>query len=349
MPSPVRVLVVDDSALMRTLISDVLSKSPDIDVIDSARDGEDALQKIAALDPDVLTLDVEMPRMNGLEVLMELQGRDRPQVVMLSGLTDPEVAYESLELGALDFVLKPSGSISVNIDELGEELRDKVRMAAAVVRPVAHHTAPPPPSASLLTRPLMPVVVIAASTGGPMALDTIFSSLPRDLEAAVVVVQHMPPGFSQSLSVRLDRVSEMEVAEATDGQALRPGKAYLAPAGRQLKFVKNGTSKTIALTDEKGYGRFMPSADIAFASLADVYGPRGIGVVLTGMGSDGTKGMTRLAKSKGHTIAQDRETSVVFGMPKACIEAGVVNEVLPLPEIARRLVEVVGDRRSRRP
>lgn len=349
MSSPVRVIVVDDSALMRTLISDVLSKSPDIDVIDTARDGEDALQKISALDPDVVTLDVEMPRMNGLEVLMELQGRDRPQVIMLSGLTDPEVAYESLELGALDFVLKPSGSISVNIDELGEELRDKVRMAAGVLRPVAPHSPPPRPSTSHASRPLMPVVAIAASTGGPMALDTIFSGLPGDLEAAVVVVQHLPPGFSHSLAARLDRVSEIEVREAVDGQTLRPGKAYLAPAGRQLKFVKSGSSKTIALTDEKGYGRFMPSADVTFGSLADVYGPRGIAVILTGMGSDGTKGMTKLAKCKGLTIAQDRETSVVFGMPKACIDAGVVNEVLPLPEISRRLVEMVADRRGGRP
>jgi len=346
--SPVRVIVVDDSALMRTLISDVLSKSPDIDVIDSARDGEDALQKIAALDPDVVTLDVEMPRMNGLEVLMELQGRERPQVIMLSGLTDPEVAYESLELGALDFVLKPSGSISVNIDDLGEELRDKVRAAASVLRPVTPHSPPPRLPAARLGRPLMPVVVIAASTGGPMALDTIFSTLPGDLDAAVVVVQHLPVGFSHSLSARLDRVSEIEVREAVDGQTLRAGMAYLAPAGRQLKFVKNGSAKTIALTDEKGYGRFMPSADVAFESLADVYGQRGIGVILTGMGSDGMKGMTSLAKSKGHTMAQDRETSVVFGMPKACIDAGVVSEIVPLPEISRRLTEVVADRRGRR-
>lgn len=346
MPSPVRVLVVDDSALMRTLISDVLSKTEDIDVVDVARDGEDALQKIAALDPDVVTLDIEMPRVNGLEVLMELQGRPRPQVIVLSGLTDPEVAYESLELGALDFVLKPSGSISVNIDDLGEELRDKVRMAAAVLRPVTPHLPPPRPPAAVIARPLMPVVVIAASTGGPMALDTVMSGLPGDLDAAVVLVQHLPPGFSTSLCARLDRVSQIDVREAADGQTLRPGTAYLAPAGRQLKFVKNGSSKTIALTDEKGYGRFMPSADVAFGSLADVYGPRGIGVILTGMGSDGVKGMAKLVKSKAHTIAQDRETSVVFGMPKACIDAGVVSEVLPLPDIPRRLVDLVAAQRS---
>ncbi|MBU2603151.1 MAG: chemotaxis response regulator protein-glutamate methylesterase [Actinobacteria bacterium] len=347
MASAARVIVVDDSALMRTLISDVLSKADDIDVLDTARDGEDALKKIAALDPDVITLDVEMPRMNGLEVLMELQGRPRPQVIMLSGVTDPDVAYEALELGALDFVLKPSGTISVNIDELGEDLREKVRAAAAVVAPLAQHPVlpgRPQPGA----RPFMPVVAVAASTGGPMALDVLFAGLPGDLEAAIVVVQHLPVGFSRSLAQRLDRVSELEVGEAVDGQVIRVGHAYLAPPGSQLKFGKNGSSKTIELTDEKGYGRFKPSADVTLSSLAEVFGPRGIGVVLTGMGADGCQGMTMLKAKKATTIAQDRETSVVYGMPKACIDAGVVSEVLPLHRIGPRLVELISDARRRR-
>lgn len=333
----VRTLVVDDSALMRTLISDVLSKDSDIEVVDSARDGEDALRKIESLDPDVVTLDVEMPRMNGLEVLMELQGRSRPQVVMLSGITDPEVAYEALELGAVDFVLKPSGSVSVNIEELGEDLRDKVRAAASVARPMA----PPAPPLRVAPWPLMQVVVIAASTGGPMALETVLAGLPGDLPAAVVLVQHLPVGFSRSLATRLDRVTELEVTEAVHGQVLRPGRAYLAPAGHQLRFSKNGGQKTIALTQEPGFGRFMPSADVTLTSLAEVFGSRGIGVILTGMGSDGLRGMTRLKELKGATIAQDRDTAVVYGMPKACVEAGVIDEVLPLGVIPERLVQLV--------
>ncbi len=347
MASAARVIVVDDSALMRTLISDVLSKADDIDVIDTARDGEDALKKIAALDPDVITLDVEMPRMNGLEVLMELQGRPRPQVIMLSGVTDPHVAYEALELGAIDFVLKPSGTISVNIDELGEDLRDKVRAAAAVVAPVTQHQAPPGrPQPG--TRPLMPVVAVAASTGGPMALDVLLAGLPGGLDAAFVIVQHLPVGFSRSLAQRLDRVSELEVVEAVDGQVIRAGHAYLAPPGSQLRFGKNGSSRAIELSDEKGYGRFKPSADVTLSSLAEVFGPRGIGVVLTGMGADGREGMTKLTEKKATTIVQDRETSVVYGMPKACVDAGVASEVLPLHRIAPRLVELITSEARRR-
>ncbi len=343
MSSQIRVLVVDDSALMRTLISDLLAKDDDIDVIDTARDGEDALSKIASLDPDVLTLDIEMPRMNGLELLMELEGRQRPQVIVLSGVTDPEIAYQSLQMGAVDFVLKPSGTISVDIGELGIDLRDKVRAAASVCRPVMPQKTR---KAAEPARPLMPVVAIAASTGGPMALETVLAGLPGDLDAAVAIVQHLPPGFSRSLVRRLDRVSELDVVEVVDGMTLRPGKAYVAPTGSQLRFAKSGTNKCVKLTDEPGFSRFIPSADVMLASLGEIAGSRGIGVILTGMGSDGLRGMTELNRQRGHTIAQDRESCVVYGMPKACVEAGVIDEVLPLAKIAARVAEVVRERGS---
>ncbi|GAB4254075.1 MAG: chemotaxis response regulator protein-glutamate methylesterase [Thermoleophilia bacterium] len=333
----VSVLVVDDSALMRTLISDVLQRDDDIEVVDVARDGEDALAKIKDLNPDVLTLDVEMPRMNGLELLMELQGRRRPQAVMLSGVTDPDVAYRALELGAVDFVVKPSGSVSVNLDDLGDELRRKVRAAATVAQPVAVYERPSAP----VVRPFMPVVVLAASTGGPMALERVVGHLTREFPAAVVIVQHLPTGFSASLAQRLDRASGLKIMEAENGQNLLPGHGYLAPAGTQLRFKKNGTSKAIVLSEERGASRFAPSADVTLTSLAEVCGRRGIGVVMTGMGSDGLLGMRALHAKRGRTIAQDEETSVIFGMPKACIDAGVVGEVLPVGAIGERLAELV--------
>jgi two-component system chemotaxis response regulator CheB len=348
---PIRVLVVDDSAVMRKLISAVLQRDPDVEVVATAVDGIAALRKVARFRPDVVTLDLEMPGMDGLDVLREMSVMSDAPVLMVSAHTQADAALTvtALEMGAVDVVAKPRNVLAGGIEALGVELLSKVRAVAGrrwrrplTLRAVAKE----PVEKRALHTHADRVVAIAASTGGPAALGYVLARLPADLPAAVLVVQHMPEGFTASLAHRLDANSGLIVKEAQDGDVLRRGRVLVAPAGRHLR-VRRLPGAPVAMV---GSGPLVcghrPSADVLFQSVAAEFGARSVGVVLTGMGEDGAAGLQSIHRGLGHTLAQDEESSVVFGMPRAAILRGAADEVLPLERIAEAIGSAV-DRQVR--
>ncbi len=347
------VLVVDDSPLMRRIITSLLESDPRIRVVSTAADGYEAVEKVESIRPDVVTLDIEMPRMDGLEALQRIMQCAPTPVVMLSGVKEAAAAVRALELGAVEFVAKPSGTVSIDLYKVRDELISKVKLATLVNldRVVATKTGPLvpfPPSFSPLGgkergRPWM--LAIGASTGGPRALHKLLSRLPADLPASVLVVQHMPAGFTASFAKRLDRHSPLHVEEARDGQAVMTGAAYVAPGGIHMAVAEGHGRPVICLQDTPPVNSVRPSADVLMASVARVSGPRCMGVVLTGMGADGAEGLAQIKAAGGLTLAQDKETSVIFGMPKAAIERGVVDGVLALSKIPRAIVTAMEERK----
>jgi len=346
----IRVLVVDDSALMRRIISDLLNSDPELEVIATARNGKEALEKVAQLRPDAVTLDVEMPVMDGLTTLKELMKVCPTPVVVLSSLTQEgtEITVKALQLGAVDFVPKPSGSISLDLQKVKEELIQKVKVAARV-RPSPLH--PPRLALSPSKRkeeglkqlPPKKLVLVGTSTGGPRALSEVLTKLPGNIPAALLIVQHMPAGFTRSLAERLDHLSELRVKEAEDRERVVSGTAYIAPGDYHLKVeaVPPSRQPLLRLTKEPPVNGHRPSVDVLMKSAAQAGCWELIGVVLTGMGSDGCDGMREIKAHHGKTIAEDESTAVVFGMPKAAIEAGVVDRVVPLPLIAKEIVKML--------
>lgn len=356
MSSQLQVLVVDDSKLMRTLITDMLQSDPAINVIGTAKDGIDALYQISALQPDVVTLDVEMPRMTGLEALEHIMREMPLPVVMLSGLNEAEITLKALALGAVDFVVKPSGTISVDLYKVRDELLHKVKVAmfadATKLSPATtppsvqeHRSTPPlpPPTTTAVKSAMRRLVAIAASTGGPRTLDVLLQNLPGSLPAAILVVQHMPRGFTSSLAERLNTRSDLAVKEAKDGETIAAGQVYIAPAGHHLMLDPSPSPNHVRLLldDSPPIMRLRPAADLLMTSAAEVYGERCIGVILTGMGSDGTQGIQAIKEYGGYTIAQDRATSVIYGMPRSALNSGFIDQVLPLHEIAPAIVRLV--------
>jgi two-component system chemotaxis response regulator CheB len=342
--SKVRVLIVDDSALMRKLLGDILASDPRIEVAGTAKDGMDGLAKIKALSPDVVTLDVEMPNKSGLEVLEELMKTHPLPVIMVSSLTQEgaQVTLKALSLGCVDFIGKPSGAISLDIKEVAADLIAKVIMAkSARLRPLSKiKTAGTPKPAAPRMKPggRREIVAVAASTGGPMALQQMMGSLPGNFPLPIVITQHMPKDFTASFAKRLDSVSALTVAEAEEGMQLKPGLAVVAPGGSHL-IVKRRVPGGVfcSLSDAPPVLSVKPSANIMFLSVADEFGGNVIGVILTGMGRDGTDGASVLHSKGAYIIAESQETCVVYGMSKAAVEAGVVDELLPLPDIAEAL------------
>lgn len=350
----VRVLVVDDSAFMRKIISDLLSDDPAIEVAGTARDGLDAVEKVSLLKPDVITLDVEMPRLDGLGTLKEIMTRCPTPVVMVSSLTEEgaEATLKALSLGAVDFLAKPSGSISLNMADVKAELVSKVKAAAgakprAVARRALVQVDPPPP----LTQPIPPgpvgrgnqprkLVVIGCSTGGPGALYQLVPELPGDLPAAVVIVQHMPPGFTRSLANRLNEVSRLTVKEAEEGDQLQEGVALVAPGGYHLVFSEDGRA---GLNRDPALHGVRPAVDKTLESLIPVWKNHALGVILTGMGYDGARGIASLKKAGGRTIAEHESTCVVYGMPKVVAEMGNADLILPIQEIAPAITRIIGE------
>jgi two-component system chemotaxis response regulator CheB len=352
----IKVLIVDDSALVRQLLNELLSQAPDIEVVGVAADPYIAREKIKKLNPDVLTLDVEMPRMDGLTFLGNLM-RLRPMpVVMISSLTEQgaDTTLQALELGAVDFVSKPKLDVSAGLREYAEEIVSKVRAAAgahvrAKSRPLS--TPAPPPQKHTADAVLSKstgrrhfrttdrVIGIGASTGGTEAIKEVLMALPPDMPG-IVISQHIPEAFSAAFAKRVDAVSALSVCEASDGQQVVPGHAYIAPGDRHLLVVRDGARYICRLNEGPPVNRHRPSVDVMLRSLAQNAGPNAVGVMLTGMGADGAEGMGEIQGVGAPTIAQDEKTSVVWGMPGEVVKRGYADEVLPLGKIAARLVDI---------
>lgn len=342
----IKVMVVEDSAYMRYVITEILESDPGITVIDKAKDGLDALAKLKLITPDVITLDIQMPNMDGLSFLAEMRKNHHIPTVMISSLTreGAEDTFKALDLGAVDFIPKPSGSITISLDEIHDMIIQKVKMAADVKpRPIDTQTdrAPAPQrERTQITAPatLKKVIAIGSSTGGPRALAEIVSMLPEDLPACVMIVQHMPPKFTTSLAERLHNISDMTVSEAKNGDKILPGRVYVAPGNFHMYAGKNDV---IYLGSEPPVHGVRPSVDYFFKSVADVYGSRVLSVVLTGMGSDGSDGIQHVKKMGGTVYAEHESTCVVYGMPRAAAATGCVDRVLILPRIADEIINFV--------
>ena len=347
------VLVVDDSAFMRKLVIDLIDGSGEFRVVGTARNGADALQWVHTLAPDIVTMDIEMPELDGLGALERIMRESPRPVVMLSGAAtggsnDPVI--RALELGAVEFVRKPSGPISLDLAAVREPLLEALRAAAEVnLRGVAALASPPAGAPGAHGTPAEAhatcVVAIASSTGGPRALAEVIPALPRALDAAVVVVQHMPAGFTKSLAERLATQSALAVSQAVEGEALRRGHVYIAPGGLHIRLRGTAHGAVVALDDSAPVWGVRPAADPLFRSVAERFGAKSVGVVLTGMGRDGAEGLRAIRDAGGAGIAQDRATSIIFGMPQAAAAAGGAERVLPLEEIAPAIVELAASRR----
>ncbi len=343
MPVKTRVVVVDDSALVRGLLSEIIDRQPDMTCVGAASDPLGAREKIRNLNPDVITLDIEMPHMDGIEFLSRLM-RLRPMpVVMVSTLTErgADVTLKALELGAVDFVAKPKIGVSDGLRQLGADITEKIRTAA---RARVHRLAAPAPAGtaaapvSLGRLSTEKIIFIGASTGGTEATREVLVKLPADAPA-VMITQHMPPGFTKSYAARLDSLCRISVAEAQDGERILPGHAYLAPGGRHLSVERSGANYIARVQDGEPVNRHKPSVEVLFASAARVVGRNALGVMLTGMGADGAAAMRSMRDAGSWNVAQDEASCVVFGMPREAIAHGAAHEVLPLAQIGPRLME----------
>ncbi|PZP31593.1 MAG: chemotaxis response regulator protein-glutamate methylesterase [Roseateles depolymerans] len=345
-----KVVVVDDSALVRSILSEIINRQPDMECIGAAADPLVAREMIRNLNPDVITLDVEMPRMDGLDFLSRLM-RLRPMpVVMVSTLTErgAEVTLKALELGAVDFVAKPKIGVADGIRQLAQDITDKIRIAAkahirrahAAPAPGAAPAAPARPvtMASLGKASTEKLIFIGASTGGTEATKDVLINLPAD-SPAVVITQHMPPGFTKSYAARLDGLCKIRVKEAQDGERILPGHGYIAPGGLHLTVERSGANYIARVQDGEPINRHKPSVEALFLSAAKVVGPNAIGIMLTGMGADGAKAMKIMKDAGSYNYCQDEASCVVFGMPREAIAAGAADEVLPLNQIAHKVLE----------
>ncbi|WP_186118060.1 protein-glutamate methylesterase/protein-glutamine glutaminase [Burkholderia gladioli] len=351
----IKVLCVDDSALIRSLMTEIINSQPDMAVCATAPDPLVARELIKQHNPDVLTLDVEMPRMDGLDFLERLM-RLRPMpVVMVSSLTErgSEITLRALELGAVDFVTKPRVGIRDGMLDYAEKLADKIRAAArarvrqaAPARPAA---AAGQASAPLMNNPLVStekLLIVGASTGGTEAIRELLVPLPPDAPA-VLIAQHMPPGFTKSFAQRLNTLCRIAVKEAEHGERVLPGHAYIAPGHAHLLLARSGANYLAHLSDEPPVNRHRPSVDVLFRSAALHAGKNAIGVILTGMGRDGAAGLLEMKRAGAHTFAQDEASCVVFGMPREAIALGGADEVVPLNEMSRRVLAAMGERVQR--
>jgi two-component system chemotaxis response regulator CheB len=347
-----RVVVVDDSALVRGLLAEIIDRQPDMCCVGAAADPLVAREMIRNLNPDVITLDIEMPRMDGLDFLSRLM-RLRPMpVVMVSTLTErgADVTLKALELGAVDFVAKPKIGVADGLRQLGADITEKIRTAARArvsrlaAAPAAGTgngsamAAKPSPMASLGRLSTEKIIFLGASTGGTEATREVLAELPADCPA-VMITQHMPPGFTKSYAARLDGLCRIRVAEARDGERVLPGHAYIAPGGFHLSVERSGANYVARVVDGEPVNRHKPSVEVLFESAARVVGRNALGVMLTGMGADGARAMKTMRDAGSFNLVQDEASCVVFGMPREAIAQGAANEVLPLNRIAPRLLE----------
>ncbi len=341
---PLRVLVVDDSAVNRKSISEALTASPGIQIIGKAANGEEALRLALLLRPDVITLDLEMPRMDGFTFLRILMSRQPTPVIVVSSYSQKENVFKALELGALDFVAKPEKGRDTELGKIREELVSKVRMARALrpsslagrrrVDSFSSITILPAPPKERIEPPRQ-VIAVASSTGGPSALIEIFTRLPEEYASAVLVAQHMPDKFTKTFAERLDRRARVSVSEAEDLNIVTAGRGFVCP-GRHCMTLEKSPDETLRLrvVQPSALDRYVPSADRLFESVAKAVGPRSVGVILTGMGDDGVEGARHILAVGGVVIAESEESAVVYGMPGAAVRAGVVSRSLPVGRIA---------------
>jgi two-component system chemotaxis response regulator CheB len=348
----IKVLVVDDSAFMRNAISSMLSSDPQIQVVSTAKDGFEAVAKVKTLKPDMVTLDIEMPRMDGLEALRIIMAENPVPVLMVSSMTaeGAKVTLDALDLGALDFIPKNLSNMSVNILRIRETLVEKIKYLArrglrAQVPAAGRKSARQAPLETPVMRTgerRMGVLAIGTSTGGPKALQEVLPKLPRDFPVPVLIAQHMPKNFTGPFAERLDGLSRLRVKEARDGDRLEPGLALLAPGGSNMRVVRTGAVETVTrITEGSDEFIFRPSVDALMLTLAEVYPGRALGVILTGMGHDGLKGAEAIKQSGGRIFAQSEDTCVVYGMPKAVVDDEVADKVIPLEEMAGEIINAV--------
>ena len=358
-PSSIRVLVTDDTALYRRMLSDVLSSIPGVEVAGTSFDGEDCLMQLERLRPDFVTLDINMPRRDGLSTLAEIRKRGiKTQVVMVSSPTaeSAEQTLLALRSGALDMILKPAGtSIQENRRSLEEQLLNQVETVRGLLksslRPISNlsgtpgHSHPrnkaigPLPAANRVGA--FQCLCVGVSTGGPAALGTILPMLPLGLPVPIFIVQHMPPVFTKSMANHLASISKVPVAEAAHGEVAKPGHVYIAPGGKQMKMVRKGRTLEIVVNDDPALGVCKPSVDYLLNAAAEVTGSNTLSLIMTGMGSDGLAGCRKLGAIGGHVLAQSGETCVVYGMPRQIVDNGLANEIIPLQGIASRVVELL--------
>ena len=377
---PIRVLVVDDSTFIRNTISNMLAKSSDIQIVGTARNGEEAIQKVRELNPDVMTLDIDMPLMNGLQVLEHLMHRHPLPVIMISSLTEAgaKETLRALELGAVDFIPKHLNGSVLSISNIEAQLLHKVKASAqarnkiggpdsrspnsqntgrllsgsfkkgqkekGLSRKVVHSDRSFPTRNSGIRPIPRNLVIIGCSTGGPKVLQDILPQVPTSIRAAILIIQHMPQFFTKPFAERLDQLCDLTVSEAVDGDALQEGGVVVAPGGQHLRVELGPAGQVqVRVSDDPSYLPYRPSVDVAMESAAPIYGMHLLGVVLTGMGNDGMMGTAAIKATGGRTLVQDEATSIVYGMPKAVVDAGLADTVVPLSHIAQSLTTMIGE------
>ena len=343
--NPIRVLIADDSAFMRSALSRMVSSDPALQVIGTAVDGVDALEKTIALNPDVVTLDIQMPRIDGLEALRRIMAQSPRPVVIVSSLThqNAEATLTALAIGAFDCVSKQPDPMSLDIDHLRDVLVASVKAAADSRRRAAPPQSPRKPVRSVPESPAPSttpaVIAIGTSTGGPKALQEILPQLPGDLGIPILIVQHMPVGFTTPFARRLDTLCQLRVREASHGAEVDGSVIYVAPAGMHMTVFRSPTSKArIVLSSNCGGKLHVPSVDVLMLSVAEHFGPQAMGVIMTGMGADGLEGMRAIHRRGGFTIGQDEASSAVYGMPKVCFHAGCLLKTVALEEIPKHIL-----------
>ncbi len=361
MSEQIRVLVIDDSAFMRKSLSLLLESDPGIKVIGTARDGQDGIDKIQQLKPDIVTLDIEMPRMDGLTALQIIMKECPLPVLMVSSMTTEgaEATIRGMELGAVDFIPKQLSYVSLDIVKIKNDLLEKVHeiFQSRCLRKRFSRLRAPRPSVEEPETPSIvtaagwngtspgiefPVVAIGVSTGGPFALHALLPKIPKTFPKGIVIVQHMPPKFTKSLADRLNNLSELTVKEAEEGDIVQEGVALVAPGGLHLTFRRNDIrSVAVHLSEEPTKTLHRPSVDVMMISAAEVFGPGVLGIIMTGMGKDGLEGLKLIKQRSGYVIAQNEETCVVYGMPRAAVEAGLSDVIAPLEQIPEILTSIV--------
>lgn len=345
----IRVLVVDDSALIRRILTDILNKDKDISVIGAAKHGKEALEKIETLNPDIITLDIEMPIMDGMTTLKHIVSKYKLPVIMISTLSQEgaDLTLKALDEGAVDFLAKPTNVFRLNQQEIIEDIIQKVKSGSKLKPSLPKQRINPISNNNKISNNVIgnedfkSIIAIGTSTGGPRALQSLIPSIPEDISASIVIVQHMPPKFTKSLAERLNAISRINVKEAEQGDVLKKGWAYIAPGDYHMRIEKQGSNLVIKLNQDPKIMGLRPTVDIMMSSVSRISNYSKIGIILTGMGSDGSKGIIEMKKNKSYTIAQDESSSVVYGMPRAAIETGGIDEILSLDEIPKRIINKV--------